>query len=90
MASGWMRVRGMRRRRSLDRGFVLSDHADWNALLDTIHETGAERILTTHGHAASLARHLTEKGLHALPLPTRFQGETLADDADSMEGPDEP
>jgi pimeloyl-ACP methyl ester carboxylesterase len=47
-----MRVRGVRRQRAYDRGFVLSDHADWPALLATIAETGAPRILTTHGHAA--------------------------------------
>ena len=46
-----MRVRGVRRQRAYDRGFVLSDHADWPALLATIAETGASRVLATHGHA---------------------------------------
>ncbi|MGL5094595.1 MAG: ligase-associated DNA damage response exonuclease, partial [Planctomycetia bacterium] len=53
-ASGWMQIRGSRRRRAVDRGFVLSDHADWPGLLTAIHETGAEKILVTHGYVATL------------------------------------
>jgi len=75
-ASGWMRVRGTRRRRGFDRGFVVSDHADWPDLLRTIEETGAERVLTTHGYAEPLARYLREKGRPAAPLSTPFEGET--------------
>ncbi|MCP3102956.1 ligase-associated DNA damage response exonuclease [Myxococcus sp. K15C18031901] len=74
-ASGWMRVRGNRRRRGFDRGFVLSDHADWADLLRTVEETGAEQVLTTHGHAEPLARYLRERGLDAAPLATPFEGE---------------
>ncbi len=59
-ASGWMRVRGNRRRRSFDRGFELSDHADWPALLRTVDESGARRVLATHGSAEPLARYLRE------------------------------
>lgn len=62
--SGWMRVRGQRRRRSVDRGFVLSDHADWPALLRTIEETGAQKIRLLNG-ATALARHLREQGVDA-------------------------
>jgi len=54
-ASGWMAIRGTRRRRSVDRGFALSDHVDWPSLLDTVKQTGAERILTTHGYADATA-----------------------------------
>jgi putative mRNA 3-end processing factor len=75
-ASGWMRVRGTRRRRGFDRGFVISDHADWPDLLHTIADTGAERVLTTHGYADSLARYLREQGRAAGTLTTPFQGET--------------
>ena len=57
-ASGLMRVRGVRRQRAFDRGFVLSDHADWPALLDTIRETGASQVFCTHGHAEALARYV--------------------------------
>ena len=74
-ASGLMRVRGVRRQRAYDRGFVLSDHADWPALLSTIAETGAPRILTTHGHAAPLARHLSESGLETGVIRTAWEGE---------------
>ena len=69
-ASGWMRVRGNRRRRGFDRGFELSDHADWPAVLHTVRESGARRVLTTHGYAEPLARYLRETGLDAEALPS--------------------
>ena len=62
-ASGWMRVRGRRRRLALDRGFILSDHADWPGLLRTVSDTGAERVVATHGSAQILTRYLQERGL---------------------------
>jgi putative mRNA 3-end processing factor len=67
-ASGQMRLRGPRRRRSFDRGFALSDHADWPGILATIRDTGAERIFVTHGHREALARALREAGLDAKAL----------------------
>jgi putative mRNA 3-end processing factor len=79
-ASGWMRVRGNRRRRGFDRGFVLSDHADWPGLVRTIAATGAKRVLATHGYADTLARYLCDIGLVAEPLETLFEGEI--EDAD--------
>lgn len=83
-ASGWMQVRGARRRRSLDRGFVLSDHADWDGLLTSIKATGAENIWVTHGYTASLVRWLQESGLNAEVLETRFQsGAEDGGDADT-------
>jgi putative mRNA 3-end processing factor len=74
-ASGWMRVRGIRRRMGYDRGFVMSDHADWDDLLRTVRETGATRILATHGYAEQLARHLRDEGLDAGVLPTPWHAE---------------
>jgi putative mRNA 3-end processing factor len=75
-ASGWMRVRGTRRRRGFDRGFEISDHADWAELLRTIEETGASRVLTTHGFSEPLARYLREeKGLDAGTLAAPFEVE---------------
>lgn len=71
-ASGWMRVRGIRRRRGYDRGFVLSDHADWPGLLETVRATGARRVLCTHGYSAVLARFLREGGLEAGVLGAAF------------------
>ena len=71
-ASGWMQVRGNRRRRGLDRGFALSDHADWPGLLAAIDATGAERVLVTHGSVGPLTRYLREKGLDARILPTSY------------------
>jgi putative mRNA 3-end processing factor len=74
-ASGLMRVRGVRRQRAFDRGFVLSDHADWPALLRTITETGATRVLATHGHAGPLARHLQSAGYEAGTIRTAWEGD---------------
>jgi putative mRNA 3-end processing factor len=74
-ASGLMRVRGVRRQRGYDRGFVLSDHADWPALLHTIEETGAGRVLATHGYAEPLARYLSERGLESGVIRTAWEGE---------------
>ena len=70
-----MRLRGTRRRRSLDRGFAISDHVDWNDLLRTIEESGASRVLATHGDSVALVRLLRERGLDASALETRFTGE---------------
>ena len=69
-ASGWMRIRGTRRRRSLDRGFVMSDHADWPALLRAIDATGAETVWVTHGYRAPLVRWLEEHGRRAIAVET--------------------
>lgn len=63
--SGWMRIRGHRRRRGYDQGFVLSDHADWPALIDTVHDMRARRIITIHGNGEALAGFLRENGLKA-------------------------
>jgi putative mRNA 3-end processing factor len=73
MASGWMRIRGARRRRSLDRGFVLSDHADWPALLTAIDATQAETVWVTHGYRAPLARWLEESGRRTVIVDTHFE-----------------
>lgn len=74
-ASGWMRLRGTRRNRGYDRGFVISDHADWDALLSTVEATGAKRILVTHGYAEELSRYLRDQGLDARALKTLYEGE---------------
>ena len=84
-ASGWMRVRGGKRRLAYDRGFVLSDHADWDSLLKTIAETGARRVLVTHGHGDALIAHLRGLGIDASMLATKFEGEGGANDAPEPE-----
>jgi putative mRNA 3-end processing factor len=78
-ASGLMRVRGVRRQRAFDRGFVLSDHADWPAILRTIEETGAGRILATHGHAEPLARFLRDQGRDTGVIRTAWEAEGAED-----------
>jgi putative mRNA 3-end processing factor len=75
LASGWMRIRGTRRRRAVDRGFVLSDHADWPSLLAAVRDTGAAQVFVTHGYSPVLVRWLREQGLRAQVLQTQFEGE---------------
>lgn len=77
--SGWMQIRGIRRRRGYDSGFVLSDHADWPDLLRTIKETGAKRVLCTHGYTEVMARYLTERGVRAEVLKLQYGGEEAED-----------
>lgn len=74
-ASGWMAIRGTRRRRAVDRGFVLSDHADWPGLNRAIEATGAARVFVTHGHTEPLVRWLAERGLEAAAMRTAWEGE---------------
>jgi putative mRNA 3-end processing factor len=81
-----MLVRGARRRRSLDRGFALSDHVDWPSLLSAIDATGAERVWVTHGFTGVVARWLRERGLDASAVQTRFEGDV---DDDAAEPGDE-
>ncbi|MFL4470659.1 ligase-associated DNA damage response exonuclease [Tateyamaria armeniaca] len=80
-ASGWMALRGIRRRRSGDRGFVISDHADWTGLIDAITRTGAENIYVTHGYTDIFARYLNEQGWNAQVVPTEFGGDEAEDAA---------
>jgi putative mRNA 3-end processing factor len=93
LASGWMQIRGTRRRRSVDRGFIFSDHGDWPALLKAISDSGAARVWVTHGYTAVLARWLCEQGREAVPVQTRFEGERdeapveLAAEGENQEAP---
>jgi len=76
-ASGWMALRGIRRRRAADRGFVISDHADWEGLNAAVRATGATRVIATHGYTASFRRWLQEQGFDAGAVETEFTGESL-------------
>jgi len=78
-ASGWMRIRGTRRRRSLDRGFVISDHADWPGVMQAIGHSGAETVWVTHGYVAPLVRWLEDRGKCAVAVPLRPAAEAEAE-----------
>jgi putative mRNA 3-end processing factor len=80
-ASGWMQLRGARRRGGYDRGFVLSDHADWPGLMSAIEGTGAQRIIVTHGSVAVMVRYLNERGLRAEAFDTEYGGDDVEADA---------
>jgi len=83
LASGWMRIRGTRRRQSIDRGFVLSDHSDWPALLTAIQATGAESVWVTHGYRAPMVRWLTERGVDAHAVETRYEEDIVPEAAET-------
>jgi putative mRNA 3-end processing factor len=75
VCSGWMQVRGNRRRGSADKGFVLSDHADWDGLLEAVKATGAGRVYATHGFQSAFSRYLNETGIEAAEVRTMFGNE---------------
>ncbi len=77
--SGWMAIRGAKRRRAADRGFVLSDHADWDGLISAIDATGCETVYLTHGYTASFSRYLSEIGFDAREVHTLYGGDELTE-----------
>ena len=82
-ASGWMTLRGARRRRSVDKGFILSDHADWTGLNQVIAATGADKVIATHGYTETFAKWLQSKGINAITEKTSFVGESVEEDTGS-------
>jgi len=90
ICSGWMQVRGNRRRRNADEGFALSDHADWNGLLQAIKTTGAEKVYSTHGYQSTMTRYLNEQGIEAAEVKTEFGDELeTADEIKEVANPEE-
>ena len=85
IASGWMTLRGARRRRGAERGFVLSDHVDWKDLNTAVVESGAEKVITTHGYASIYSRYLVEKGIESFNADTEYSGEQLDSGAEKNE-----
>jgi len=87
VCSGWMRLRGARRRRSVDRGFILSDHCDWPSLNQAIALTGAENVYVTHGYTAAYSRYVNENisGVFAAEVHTLY-----GSDEEAAEVPVEP
>jgi len=77
ITSGWMMLRGTRRRKAADRGFVLSDHADWPGLLEAVKNTEAEKIYVTHGYSDAFSKYLNEQGWNAQSIDSMFEGESL-------------
>lgn len=76
ICSGWMQVRGNQRRKNADRGFVLSDHADWKGLNSAVEATGAQKVYVTHGFQSVFSKYLNEKGIAAEEVKTNYGNET--------------
>jgi len=72
VCSGWMQVRGNMRRRNADKGFVLSDHCDWDGLVSSVKATGAEKVFVTHGFQAVFSKYLNENGIEAEEVKTQY------------------
>lgn len=79
MASGWMAVRGSRRRRAMDRGFIISDHVDWRSLLTAVEQCDPETVWVTHGYTAVVARYFNECGRHAIAIDSRSRTDSNED-----------
>ena len=75
VCSGWMQIRGNIRRRNADAGFAMSDHADWNGLLEVIRGTGAEKVFVTHGFQSAFSRYLNEMGIASEEIRTAYGDE---------------
>jgi putative mRNA 3-end processing factor len=84
-ASGWMIVRGARRRKAVDRGFVVSDHADWDELQTAVKLSKAETVFVTHGYIEEFVRWLNENGYSAKPLKSQFVGDEEFKDEEETE-----
>ena len=75
VCSGWMQVRGNARRKNVDAGFALSDHADWDGLLTAVKATGAQKVFVTHGFQSAFSRYLNEQGIEAAEIKTDYGSE---------------
>lgn len=75
IVSGWMAIRGMKRRRAADRGFIMSDHADWPALNQAVRQSGASCVYVTHGYTSAFSRWLQDCGYEAYEVHTLYEGE---------------
>ena len=75
-------LRGAKRRRNVDLGLVISDHADWKGLNQAVKETGAERVICTHGYTDSFSRWLSEQGIEGIAEKTLFEGESMEGSAE--------
>lgn len=75
VASGWMSLRNARRRKNIDKGFILSDHADWEQLKTAVKASGASTVYVTHGYSSSFSRWLNENGIFSKEIETKFHGE---------------
>ncbi len=83
VCSGWMQVRGHARRRNVDAGFAMSDHADWNGLLSVVRACSAKKVFVTHGFQSSFSRYLNEMGIESAEVKTEY-GDDLETESEKI------
>jgi putative mRNA 3-end processing factor len=81
-----MQLRGARRRRAVDRGFVLSAYAAWPGLQRAIAASGARRVILTHGYEAVMVRWLAEQGFEAGAFETEYGDEAMENTPNAEQG----
>ena len=82
MASGWMRVRQRARQRGVELPLILSDHADWDELTETIREVSPREVWITHGREDALLRWCELNQIKAWALEmVGYEDEDEEDDA---------
>jgi len=67
-ASGWMRVRQRAKQRGVEMPLVISDHADWDELMQTLEDVGAPEVWVTHGREEALVHAARQRGIEARAL----------------------
>jgi putative mRNA 3-end processing factor len=77
MASGWMRVRQRAKARGVELPLVISDHADWPELLQTIEQVAAPEIWVTHGAEDALIHEVAKRGIRGRALRLLGYGEDV-------------
>jgi len=87
LASGWMQVRQRAKARGVELPLIVSDHADWDELLQTCADVGAPEIWVTHGREDALIHVLTQRGLRARALRLIGYGDEETEDAGPAEVP---
>lgn len=87
ICSGWMQVRGNRRWKAVDAGFPVSDHADWNGLLQAVKLTEAEKVYVTHGSTATFSKYLNEIGINSAEVKTEYGHEEETETENTQKAP---
>jgi putative mRNA 3-end processing factor len=67
-ASGWMQIRARAKQKSIDLPLIISDHAGWDELIQTLHEINPKEVWVTHGREEALVYYAQQAGYKAQAL----------------------